>query len=54
MLESEGPCFLNMAVDRFESVYPMIPAGAAHYDIVLGPNQQAEVDDDDLAMASLA
>ena len=55
MLESEGPCFLNMGVDRFESVYPMIPAGAAHYDIVLGPNdQRAEVDDDDLAMASLA
>jgi len=26
-----------MMVDQAENVYPMIPAGAAHYELVLGP-----------------
>ena len=42
MLEIEGPVFLNIAVDRNENVFPMIPAGAAHNEIVLGPNQSIQ------------
>ena len=52
MLETDGPVFLNMAVDRNENVFPMIPAGAAHNEIVLGPNQKlGMVDDKDNVMA---
>ena len=42
MLEIEGPVFLNITVDRNENVFPMIPAGAAHNEIVLGPNQSIQ------------
>jgi len=52
MLETPGPVFLNMAVDRNECVFPMIPAGAPHNEIVLGPNQKLKtVDDKDNVMA---
>jgi len=52
MLRTDGPVFLNMAVDRNENVFPMIPAGAAHNEIVLGPNQKmGMVDDKDNVMA---
>ena len=52
MLNTPGPVFLDMAVARDENVFPMIPAGAAHNDIVLGPKQQmATVDDRDNVMA---
>ena len=52
MLSSKGPFFLNMVVDRNENVFPMIPAGAAHDDIVLGPNQKLKtVDDNNNVMA---
>ena len=40
MLATPGPVFLDMAVARDENVYPMIPAGAAHNEIDLGPNKQ--------------
>jgi acetolactate synthase-1/2/3 large subunit len=40
MLETDGPVFLNMATDRMENVFPMIPSGAAHNDIVLHPDQK--------------
>ena len=46
LLATDGPVFLNMAVERSENVFPMIPAGAAHNEIVLGPNQQMAVTDD--------
>lgn len=52
MLGTAGPVFLNMAVDRNENVFPMIPAGAPHNEIVLGPNQKLKtVDDKDNVMA---
>ncbi len=52
MLETDGPVFVNMATDRFENVFPMIPAGAAHNEIVLGPEQRMKVaDDNDNVMA---
>jgi acetolactate synthase-1/2/3 large subunit len=37
MLKTDGPVVLDMRVDAKENVYPMIPAGAAHNEIVLGP-----------------
>ena len=51
MMKIDRPVFLNMAVNRNENVFPMIPGGAAHNDIVLGPNQKADVDDGNLMMA---
>ncbi|MEE2745815.1 MAG: biosynthetic-type acetolactate synthase large subunit [Pseudomonadota bacterium] len=48
MLAIDGPVLLNIAVDRNENVFPMIPAGAAHNEIVLGPNQSMKDIDDSL------
>ncbi|MDB2414830.1 acetolactate synthase 3 large subunit [Rickettsiales bacterium] len=45
MLESDGPVILDMVVDKVENVYPMIPAGAAHYEMELGPEDKIDVDD---------
>ncbi len=39
MLEYKGPVICDMWVDREENVYPMIPAGAAHNELVLGPDE---------------
>ncbi len=39
MLSHDGPVILDMRVDQNENVFPMIPAGAAHNELVLGPNQ---------------
>jgi hypothetical protein len=30
---------MDVIVDHEENVYPMIPAGAAHYEIVMAPEQ---------------
>ena len=46
MLAIDGPVFVNMVVDRRENVFPMIPAGAAHNEIVLGSNQKMKTTDD--------
>ena len=46
MLTTNGPVFLNIEVDRNENVFPMIPAGAPHNEIVLGPNQNLKTVDD--------
>jgi acetolactate synthase-1/2/3 large subunit len=37
MLEHDGPVVMDMLTDKAENVYPMIPAGAAHYEIKLNP-----------------
>jgi len=34
-----GPYLLNIKVTPFENVYPMVPAGAAVNEMVLGPPQ---------------
>ncbi|MBY0355856.1 MAG: hypothetical protein K2Q12_09055, partial [Rickettsiales bacterium] len=39
MLEHDGPVIVDMVVDQNENVYPMIPAGAAHNELVLGPEE---------------
>ena len=38
-----GPYLLNVAVTPFESVYPMVPAGAAINEMVMGPPQSQAV-----------
>ncbi len=40
MLSTKGPVLVDMVVDKTENVYPMIPAGAAHNEIVLGPESR--------------
>ncbi len=40
MLAHDGPVVVDMVVDQNENVYPMIPAGAAHNEIVLGPESR--------------
>ena len=38
MISVDRPVIADVVVDRAENVYPMIPAGAAHNEIKLGPN----------------
>jgi len=38
-----GPYLLNVKVTQFESVYPMVPAGGAVNEMVLGPPEPVEV-----------
>lgn len=40
MLAHKGPVLADIWVDQKENVFPMIPAGAAHYELVLGPNEK--------------
>ena len=41
MIEHKGSVIVDMLVDQNENVYPMIPAGAAHYELVLGPDDKS-------------
>ncbi len=43
MLAHPGPVLFDCWVDPKENVYPMIPAGAAHHELVLGPEEAAPV-----------
>jgi acetolactate synthase-1/2/3 large subunit len=43
MLAHPGPVLFDCWVDPAENVYPMIPAGAAHHELVLGPSEAAPV-----------
>jgi acetolactate synthase I/II/III large subunit len=42
-IKEPGPYLLNVKVTRDENVYPMVPAGGAIYEMVLGPPQPVEV-----------
>jgi acetolactate synthase I/II/III large subunit len=47
MLAHQGSVICDVWVDRDENVYPMIPAGAAHHELVLGPEESVgELDKD--------
>jgi acetolactate synthase-1/2/3 large subunit len=46
LLDTEGPAFLDIHVDKAENVYPMIPGGAAHYEVELGPEDKIKVDEE--------
>jgi acetolactate synthase-1/2/3 large subunit len=52
MLATEGPVLADVRVDKKENCFPMIPAGAAHNEILLGPNGDApQGRDEDLVLA---
>jgi acetolactate synthase I/II/III large subunit len=36
-LAADGPCFLEVVIDRDEAVYPLIPIGKGYKDMILGP-----------------
>jgi acetolactate synthase I/II/III large subunit len=42
-VKEPGPYLLNVKVTPFECVYPMVPAGSAISEMVLGPPQPIEV-----------
>jgi acetolactate synthase-1/2/3 large subunit len=41
-VDENGPYLLNVRVSPFENVYPMVPAGGAINEMVLGPPQPVE------------
>ena len=42
MLQTSGAVILDVAVDPKENCFPMIPSGAAHNEMLLGPKDEAE------------
>ncbi len=42
MIETPGPFVLDIAVDQTENCFPMIPSGAAHNEMLLGPEDEAK------------
>ncbi|MGA7276528.1 MAG: thiamine pyrophosphate-binding protein [Desulfocapsaceae bacterium] len=40
LINSEGPCFLEVACDVDEMLYPRIPAGLGYKDMILGPHME--------------
>ena len=44
MIDYQGPVVFDCIVDPRENVYPMIPAGAAHYEIELGPDHKQDIE----------
>ncbi len=43
MLDAPGPVIADILVARDENCYPMIPSGAAHNEMILGPEHDADV-----------
>ena len=41
MLAIDGPVIADIAVDEKENCFPMIPSGAAHNDMLLGPEHES-------------
>jgi acetolactate synthase-1/2/3 large subunit len=46
MIDHDGPVLFNCLVDKAENVFPMIPAGAAHNEILLGAQAKNYVQKD--------
>ena len=40
MIETPGPVIVDVAVDPTENCFPMIPSGAAHNEMLLGPEDR--------------
>ena len=51
MLAHDGPVVLDILIDPTENVYPMIAAGAAHHEMMLGPKDEATESDGDVVLA---
>jgi acetolactate synthase-1/2/3 large subunit len=47
MMAHPGPVVMDLVVEKQENVYPMIPAGACHNEIVLGPGKKLELNEED-------
>ncbi len=47
MLAVDKAVIADIVVDPAENVYPMIPAGAAHYEMKLGPEEEIEPQPED-------
>ena len=47
MIDIKRPVIVDCCVDPDENCFPMIPAGAAHNEILLGPNQKADLSEVD-------
>ena len=41
-IDYKGSYLLNIIVEKEENVFPMIPSGAAHNEILLGPEDQTD------------
>jgi acetolactate synthase I/II/III large subunit len=41
MIETKGPVVVDVCVDQKENCFPMIPSGAAHNEMLLGPEDEA-------------
>jgi acetolactate synthase-1/2/3 large subunit len=41
MIAIKGPVIVDVLIDKKENCFPMIPSGAAHYDMLLGPDDKA-------------
>jgi len=41
MIDTPMPVIFDCRVDQTENCFPMIPSGAAHYEMLLGPNDRA-------------
>jgi acetolactate synthase-1/2/3 large subunit len=41
MIAIKGPVIVDVLIDKKENCLPMIPSGAAHYDMLLGPDDRA-------------
>ena len=41
MLDTPGAVVMDIAVDELENCFPMIPSGAAHNEMLLGPEDEA-------------
>jgi acetolactate synthase-1/2/3 large subunit len=42
MLAARMPCIVDVCVDKMENCFPMIPSGAAHNEMLLGPEDEAK------------
>jgi acetolactate synthase-1/2/3 large subunit len=42
MLETAGPVIVDVCVDERENCFPMIPSGAAHNEMLLGPDDRTD------------
>jgi acetolactate synthase-1/2/3 large subunit len=52
MLKHDGPVILDCRIDPGENVFPMIPAGHAHNDMILGPgDNDVGGDEEDVVLA---
>ncbi|HKP25671.1 MAG TPA: acetolactate synthase 3 large subunit [Dongiaceae bacterium] len=52
MIETPGPVIVDVAVDEKENCFPMIPSGAAHNEMLLGPDdkQSAQVSEEGMVL----